>query len=501
MQRRWISAAVVAALLAIPGLAAAQPANDNFADAEPVSVPFVDARETFDATTEEGEPLPCAMGATVWYSFEAPADATVSADTMGSDFDTALAAYTGADLGSLEELACNDDNFDLTSFMSFDVIAGETYHIQAGGFGGSTGHLTLSVYSPGAIEGTVTDESSAPLGGICVAAYTEVTEWEDTYLDWVDGAQTDEDGIYRLSAVQGEVLVEFSDCENQVYVTEWYDDAPSSDAGTPLLVPIGETLSGVDASLIVGGSISGTLTDLDGDPIEDICVEAVGSDEVVHQSAWTGPGGTYRVGGLPSGDYAVSFNDCGSPIFHPRPVPAEEEAEATLTYTGNDYETEWYDGKSSFETADLIPVELAVDVTGIDADLALRPRPDVAITDLKVANVPLQTDAADLPGPGWSREISLTVDNLGEVRANRARVLVLACTPSDGNCRILLNTRIGLNPGASFSHTLRWNGLGQVGDVRIIANISHFDDPNRSNNRRAQNHYVLVGGTGFGVTL
>jgi len=78
------------------------PANDNFADATVIAaIPFSDGpHSTANATTEPGEPVPCgSIGATVWYSFTANENAVITADTFGSDYDTALAVYTGTPYG------------------------------------------------------------------------------------------------------------------------------------------------------------------------------------------------------------------------------------------------------------------------------------------------------------------------------------------------------------------------------------------------------------------
>jgi hypothetical protein len=57
-----------------------------------------------------------------------------------------LAVYSGATLGSLLELACNDDGLvDLTSELVTVGVAGQTYRIQAGGYLGDSGTLMLAV--------------------------------------------------------------------------------------------------------------------------------------------------------------------------------------------------------------------------------------------------------------------------------------------------------------------------------------------------------------------
>ncbi|MFC4117337.1 calcium-binding protein [Nonomuraea zeae] len=132
----------VVASTAAPAWAVA-PANDDFANAQAHTTAFADNVSTVDATTEGSEPAPtgsCANNSlaykTVWYSLTLPAAATVTADTAGSNFDTVLTAYTGASLGSLTEIACNDDGIAPggPSTLSFSASASTTYLIRIGGW-------------------------------------------------------------------------------------------------------------------------------------------------------------------------------------------------------------------------------------------------------------------------------------------------------------------------------------------------------------------------------
>ena len=63
------------------------------------------------ASAEDNEPTHTSLGkgASLWFSWTAPADGHVSFDTFGSLFDTILVAYQGASLDALSLLAENDD--------------------------------------------------------------------------------------------------------------------------------------------------------------------------------------------------------------------------------------------------------------------------------------------------------------------------------------------------------------------------------------------------------
>ncbi|MDP3768491.1 MAG: S8 family serine peptidase, partial [Dehalococcoidia bacterium] len=118
------------------------PANDDFADAvaagEPL--PYGNAQTTAFATTEVGEPSPCGgIASTVWYSFTPTSDAPIEVSTVGSNYDTVLAIYSGPSLDSLALAGCNDDFSSLQSRVQFTANADTTYSIQAGGFLGAAG--------------------------------------------------------------------------------------------------------------------------------------------------------------------------------------------------------------------------------------------------------------------------------------------------------------------------------------------------------------------------
>ena len=109
------------------------------------------------ADVESGEPNHAGNsgGASVWWTWTAPATGTATFHTLGSDFDTLLAVYTGASLNRLAPVASNDDagSGSVQSEVSFTAQRGQTYHVAVDGYGGATGviHLTWRAASaPGA---------------------------------------------------------------------------------------------------------------------------------------------------------------------------------------------------------------------------------------------------------------------------------------------------------------------------------------------------------------
>src|SRR5205823_6541336 len=99
------------------------PPNDDFAAAQALSGPTgTVSGSTVGATKEPGEPNHAgdAGGASVWYSWAAPATGQFSFETCGSDFDTVLAVYTGATLAALVPVTANDDSCGIQSRVSFE---------------------------------------------------------------------------------------------------------------------------------------------------------------------------------------------------------------------------------------------------------------------------------------------------------------------------------------------------------------------------------------------
>ena len=80
---------VLALCAAVPATAAAAPpANDDFADAQAISLPSQPLSTNVDATIETGEPDPDEIGLarSVWFEWTAAAGGPVKIDTCGNAF-------------------------------------------------------------------------------------------------------------------------------------------------------------------------------------------------------------------------------------------------------------------------------------------------------------------------------------------------------------------------------------------------------------------------------
>lgn len=128
-------------LFLTPPLLALPPANDNFASRITLSGASPQATgSNEEATEEDGENLQQSLfGATVWWTWTAPAAGWVRIDTEDSSFDTVLQISTGAAVASQTVVAFNDQGPYLqmpdASSITFLATAGTVYNIAVGGWG------------------------------------------------------------------------------------------------------------------------------------------------------------------------------------------------------------------------------------------------------------------------------------------------------------------------------------------------------------------------------
>jgi len=100
------------------------------------------------ATKETGEPYHDgdSGGKSLWWSWTTTKNCTVTISTVGSNFDTVLAVYTGTTLSALTTVASDDDGGgSSTSLVTFSAIAGTTYQIAVDGYDGDSGNAKLTV--------------------------------------------------------------------------------------------------------------------------------------------------------------------------------------------------------------------------------------------------------------------------------------------------------------------------------------------------------------------
>ncbi len=137
-----------------------------------------------------------------------------------------------------------------------NVVAGETYpNIDAA--------MAMPQDDGGWISGVVTDaDTGGPIAGICVNAYLASGEPRTLPPNAVGAAPTRSDGAYRVGFLgDGEIRLEFVDCQNSAYESKWWASGPDFAGADPIKVTLGEEVSGIDISLdLKPGAVRPTTT-------------------------------------------------------------------------------------------------------------------------------------------------------------------------------------------------------------------------------------------------
>jgi hypothetical protein len=111
-------------------------------------VPGTQNLNNFDATTEAGEPLHASVigGASRWFKLTAAQNGVFEIDTLGSDIDTVLAVYTGADFAGLSLVASDNNGAPdgIRSRVRFNAVNGTDYLVAMDGVNGAHGNIQLN---------------------------------------------------------------------------------------------------------------------------------------------------------------------------------------------------------------------------------------------------------------------------------------------------------------------------------------------------------------------
>ncbi len=141
------------AALALASSAAAQPANNNCANAIPIGNTTV-AGTTIGATNDGSASCGAsASNADVWYLYTAPTGGSITVTTCSTitSYDSVLSVHTAPCPGtSTNQIACDDDDPScpyggLRSRLTFNAVQGGQYLIRVSGYSTSVGNFELAV--------------------------------------------------------------------------------------------------------------------------------------------------------------------------------------------------------------------------------------------------------------------------------------------------------------------------------------------------------------------
>ena len=277
---------------------------------------------------------------------------TTTGEFAGFAMTAADGTYTltGLESGTynVQFTTCGNSSLDYTSQYYNGTVTGVLSSSNASSVSVTTGQTTPAINATmllgGSISGTVTDSSSQGIAGICVNAITTSTG------EFAGFAMTAADGTYTLTGLgAGTYNVQFTTCGNASlnYMSQYYNGSSTQSSASPVTVTAGQTTPGIDAAMVVGGSISGTVTDSSSQGIAGICVWASTPGSNFEFTATTASDGTYTISGLATGNYDVQFTTCGN--------------------TSLDFISQYYNGSSTLSTASPVTVAAGQTTQGVNA--------------------------------------------------------------------------------------------------------------------------------------
>jgi len=188
--------------------------------------------------------------------------------------------------------------------------------------------LFLSTPVPGRIKGRVTYK-----GAGVAADFVSARRWDGSEWDPVGYTQTADDGTYTISnLLPGTYRVRFDSVQygSRRLPGHYWEGAQTLQAATDIKLTAGATAQGIDAVMIEGASISGTVSGPTG-PRPGAIVRLFDASGTLFNGRYTEADGSWKIDGLWPGSYKVSFEDAdGSNKEFWNDKPSIEQAE-TIT--------------------------------------------------------------------------------------------------------------------------------------------------------------------------
>ncbi len=204
-------------------------------------------------------------------------------------------------------------------------------------------YLEPAQMGSGSITGrVVAEDTGEPLAGAQIYAFSVNNSFVNVRTE------TNDDGTYELPELRsGSYYVQ---AYAEGYFNQFYDGVADIENATTVLIVDQEVTENIDFAMNRGGTISGTVTDANGEPLAgaSIQVSAINDrgDYYGYYYGWavSDDAGNYIVSGLGDGDYVVS-----------------------IYYHGQNFSVnKWYDNAATFEDATPVSVALGEDTSNIN---------------------------------------------------------------------------------------------------------------------------------------
>lgn len=198
------------------------------------------------------------------------------------------------------------------------------------------------------ISGTVLAGGTAVPNGVQIGVYDDAgrhvaTEYVGTSTYVIDGLAA---GTYRFQFVPSNY--------QSPLAPEWWNDKPTLAGATPITFTTGQSLTNQNVVLSTGATISGTVrgdgTPAAAVPLASVCAyyaNSTDSSSAVGRCGQTDSAGHYTIPGLGAASYKLNFS----------------------TGTSDSYAEQWWNAKTSFATANVVPVTAGQILTGKDVQL------------------------------------------------------------------------------------------------------------------------------------
>ncbi len=150
-----------------------------------VDLPFSTKQATPDGPGE------CMTSPNLWYCYTAPCTGTSTISLCESSYDTKLAVYDGVDPNVDPMMGCDDNSCGQQSELDVDVVAGNSYLIEVGGWSNYTGNGILNISCDGP-PGNDNCEDVTPvlLTDDVPVTFTGNNTYATHQCDFFDGAHT-----------------------------------------------------------------------------------------------------------------------------------------------------------------------------------------------------------------------------------------------------------------------------------------------------------------------